>query len=237
MRLWPEHPGRCGSGGSGGKASHFCLWFPTAEGCGTRGSGRSHTLVRRQVLPPLPGEPPPDSQELRTQYEHSRDGLSASGTIRSCAASVCPWHRCNQTGWACGGRHCAPGRAQLPLSHLSFHHAAATTGSFQGSLQAGLGCLCLAPLLPALPVLQEQTGRVSCRQQSVSGDRTGLDVPPDRCSAVACGSPKGRALLAYWVISQRGAEGRRCTPRSHCTDGAAPGRYLLLALDAMGRCL
>lgn len=66
VRLWPEHPGRCGSGGGGGKASHFCLWFPTAEGCGTRGSGRSHTLVRRQVLPPLPGEPPQDSQELRT---------------------------------------------------------------------------------------------------------------------------------------------------------------------------
>ena len=82
----------------------------------------------------------------------------------------------------------------------------------------------------------QQTGRVSCRQQSVPGDRIGLDVSPDCCSAMACGSPKGRAPLAYqgWA-SQSGAEERSCTPRPRCADGAALERYLLAAPDAMGR--
>lgn len=64
--LWPEHSGRCGSGAGGAKASHFCLWCPTAEGCGTRGSGTSHSPVQWQVLSLLPGELPQDSQKLRT---------------------------------------------------------------------------------------------------------------------------------------------------------------------------
>lgn len=84
-----------------------------------------------------------------------------------------------------------------------------------------------SPAASSLGCCVQQTGRASCRQQSVSGDRIGLDVSPGCCSAVACGSPKGRAPLASQSrASQRRAEGRSCTPRPRRAAGAAvPARW------------
>lgn len=56
VRLWPEPLGPCGSDGDKARTRPLCSWFPTADGCSTRGSGGSHIPLQWWGHPLLLGD-------------------------------------------------------------------------------------------------------------------------------------------------------------------------------------
>jgi len=159
---------------------------------------------------------------------------------RPAAHKLAPRHGC----WAHGTRRRAPCRAQTPLPCLGFRRAAATTSSFQQSLPLPRtpGQVWLPVPSPAAARAAgspgcsvQQTGRASRRQQSVPGDGIGLDVPPDRSSAVACSSPKAARLSGLGEPKE--GRGEKLHPQPSLCGRGALQRCPLAAPDAMGRCL